>query len=379
MFLNLKYSYIFNCTNISQDEMNCQSDPRQYDLYIWSKLIEIIISGIGIILNIVSIFILIYSNNTNIKFLKYLKIYSFNSLIINISIFIISIIFYILNKSVYISNKIGLYDSETYMTYYIHGFMSIITITYTFSGVMDIAIIYERIQLYSPRFRFLKQSSAYIISLCILLFCCILNLPPISAREVKSQMITINQETFYMYKFTNNFDASLVLKIILLCITFLRDIVPLIGEIFVNIILVVVIVRYFKQKSVLQNQKKNSIIPFNRTNLKNSYIALVLCLISVCNHMLVFLGIVLFLKIEHNTFLNLKALFEICYSLRHSINFFIFLILNKKFRENFMLLIKIKNKKIISNSISAPPVAAKNNSTLNDDVNIPMEIMTTHC
>ena len=104
----------------------------------------------------------------NAKFLKLLKYFTINSLFVNLLDSTLPIFFFSVNEFVYILKYSN--DEKTqqvyisyYWVYYRVFYTSIWSFFYTFGTSLDIFIVYERIQLYLPKLKFLKDKSALTI------------------------------------------------------------------------------------------------------------------------------------------------------------------------------------------------------------------------
>ena len=118
-----------------------------------------IITVIGVVLNTIASFIFIFSKNMNTKFLCLLKHYTLNSLMINLNSIIVSVL-YFTQENIYISNNGKFYQSYHWIFYLTYFHLSIYFVLYTFDGILDIFIVYERILLMKPKLKFLKHLSA---------------------------------------------------------------------------------------------------------------------------------------------------------------------------------------------------------------------------
>lgn len=134
-----------------------------------------VFSVIGIILNTLNIIIL-SSKNFKEKFNKYLNIYSLNSLILNLN----DLIFY----SLYFVPNDDFKYLYSFAFFYSHIYLVIWSISYSFAGVLDIFIIYERIQQFNPSIKFLLKKKACVISSWVLAYCIVINIPLNLSRKV---------------------------------------------------------------------------------------------------------------------------------------------------------------------------------------------------
>ena len=343
-----------NCVNATNYEIIEQKN------FVFDRTYYFLISGFsmfGIIFNSISVFIFTFSKNSSTKFLKFLKYYSFSSLAISWNDFLYSIIYLSSNLTVYsfdikintIDKKIQGHEKET-VSRILVIYMNIWAFLYTFSGILDIFIVYERIQIYLPDLKFLRNKTAGIISLGVLLYSFAINIPVGIARTTYHNRISIESEdpidiySFGLRKFKYNdiFLLSVFLS------NFIRDIISFLIEIILNIILIVTMTRYYKRRLTINVQNPNS-FAFRCTDMNNSKIALFMNFISALFHMATFSLIILLRYLSFDVYASITLIVGLIFTFRHSLNLFLFLKLNKKFRRNFYVLIpecfKIKFKK----------------------------------
>jgi len=146
---------------------------------------------------------------------------------------------------------------------------------------------------------------------------------------------------------------------------FIRDILTLVIELSTTVFLVVTILKFYDKKkrnmlaNVLTNDENSDPIIFRRTDLNNSKITLYVCFVSCFIHIGIFVLYVL-TNVLGDTYSNcinfIFSIFGFFFLLRHSVNFFIFLKLNKKFKRNFIRLIpeRLKLRKRTKKSQTSP-------------------------
>ena len=225
---------LLNCTNKSFCEINKTEQPI-FDNVIYILLISI--PGLGVMFNSISAFILTFSQNSNSKYLKFLKYYSYNSLAISFidCLFFPSHLYSV--RSVYRFNQKSHFVYESSVINYI-VYINTWVFLYTFSGILDIFIVYERIQIYLPYLKFLRNKTAGIISLGVLLYSFAINIPVGMARTTYHNRISIESEEpidIYSYglrifKYNDIFLLSVFIS------NFIRDIISFLIEVILNII-----------------------------------------------------------------------------------------------------------------------------------------------
>ena len=160
---------IITCNEIQID--NCKID----DIYQLPSLIYYILLSvplIGSLLNLLSLFIFIFSNNMNTKFLRYLKYYLINSLCITVNyLLVILAAIIVLGSQTKNGHKLDLdhhlISNYNFVFYSRYIFLPVWTISYTFGSLLDIMISYERILMYLPKIKFLRTMNIYVYLLVI--------------------------------------------------------------------------------------------------------------------------------------------------------------------------------------------------------------------
>ncbi len=142
-------------------------------------------------------------------------------------------------------------------------------------------------------------------------------------------------DTLILYKYTNSgFAQDLSFQIFSYICNFIRDIVSLILEIAANVVLVIVLKRFYANKLALglTNEQAKSMIKKNERN--NMKLAFVNSLLSGLTHLFSFF-VFMFLKYgyQNPVVLFLGFISILVNSFRHSLNFVLFYRFNKKFRK----------------------------------------------
>ena len=100
-----------------------------------------------------------FSSGMDTKFLKSLKVYSLNSFIYSCVDLTTITLYFCLNDSVYRFKYLDFYTSYSFVFFYAYIHNILWTLCYTFSGLMDIYIVYGKIQVLKPSYKFLKKTS----------------------------------------------------------------------------------------------------------------------------------------------------------------------------------------------------------------------------
>ena len=352
--------FYLNCSNFNSCFIMASRTIFNYEFNFYSAIIPI--SFIGFLLNSICVAIFCSWKNLKSNFFQFLKYYSINSMLIHLNDLIMCASFSI-NQYNYIYESNIYVTSYAYTIYYSHIYLVVWSVCYSFSGILDMFIIYERLQLYNSKFKFLLNTSACKISLFVLLISIFINIPINISRQSTQKMFSINSSNLMLYKYdSTRFTDNKIFLIFVFMNNFIRDVLTLFVEVFLNGALFFSIKSFFKRKITLT--AKNS----NQTNLnlnlrlierRNSEISVFLSILSSLTHLLTFSVFVSSkLDNQNNTIMSSGMLPALFNALKNSINFFIFLLLNKQFRQHLLKLIakiNVNNSKIKTLQIEADP------------------------
>ena len=155
----------------------------------------VIISLIGLLLNSLSLFIFIFSNNMNTKFLLYLKFFLINSFTVTIN-YLVAFAMYVSaisnNKNQKLISHFLSVNNYEYIFYYSYVFLPLWTISYTCGNILDIMIVYERILMYLPQVKFMRNLKPRLTFIVTVVLACLINLPACFSRDII--MTTVNSK-----------------------------------------------------------------------------------------------------------------------------------------------------------------------------------------
>ena len=356
----MMFFFYLNCSNFNSCIIMSTQTMFNYGFNFYSVIIPI--SFIGFLLNSICVAIFCCEKNLKSNFFQFLKYYSINSILIHLNDLAMCASFsvnqynYIYESNIYIT-------SYAYTIYYSHIYLVVWSVCYSFSGILDIFIVYERLQLYNSKLKFLLNTSACKISLFVFLISIFINIPINISRQSTDKMLSINSSTLMLYKYdSNRFTDNKIFLIFVFMNNFIRDVLTLFVEIFLNGALFFSIKSFFKRKKTLTGKNSNQInLSLNLRSIerRNSEISVFLSILSGLTHLFTFSVFVLSkLKNQNNTIMSSGMLPALFNALKNSINFFIFLLLNKQFRQHFLKFIaKIngKNSKTKILQIEADP------------------------
>ena len=243
--------------------------------------------------------------------------------------------------------------------------------SYTNGNLLDIAIAYERILIYLPKMKFMRNIKIYINLIAILAISFVLKLPSLLTRNIGTSTLNFSSDISFKVAYLSAVSYGKAFNVFLYISIFLRDILTVIIEIIASVVLIITIVRFYKKKErisatredyMAENVVDSEIIIFKKAALNNSKITLYMCIFSFFNQIIVFITLFSAIIFSEIVTFSLIYIFALLFLLRQSLNFFIFLKLNRKFKRNFIILLpnclkakfKGKNKK-----------ADKSNQTIN--------------
>lgn len=286
----------------------------------------------------------------NNRFFSLLKMYSLNSLII-----VLNTLYFSLSALV---TTHGLLEwtpdfQIKFTLNYITG--TVWKITYAFASIMNISIIYERIQLLRLDWTFLRTTAWWSLALVGALFSLLLNIPTSMSTQVgaKTCHSNMSNSSIILYSALINNEAlldNLIFQVSMFISVVLRDMGLLLIEVVLNILLIISIRRYYNNSrrsrvSCVVNAS-NQLAYLNKTERKNTIICFVVSIISGLTHLQVltfaFFNFTNKWPVPKTDMLFMSSIIN---CINQSINFFILLLLNKRFRRNCILLLPSINFK----------------------------------
>ena len=327
-----------NCTEITNDFLRCIKEYEYlYDFENIMLVITLITSIFGMAFNSVSTYIFFTSKNLNFRFLQLVKYFNLNSLLTNVNIFILTIVYLTTYQTHYRSNFGNFFDDIHWGYYFTHAYLFFYVTFFSVSGVLDIFIVFDRIQIMNPNIKFLKSLSARIIFFSVLIYCCILNMSVNLSRKVSVTTIEFENKTVQVYEYKlRKFSSQGIIMLLIYFSNFIRDLVPFFLEIITNAYLVSLTYTFIKKKSSLNSNPKQ--IAFNLTQINNAKMAFVISLLSSTIHVMNFSLLIILITLPSEAYWIGGNVSLGIMNTRHAFSIFIYLKLNKKFRQNFFRL-----------------------------------------
>jgi hypothetical protein len=199
--------------------------------------------------------------------------------------------------------------------------------------------MFERLQLFIKCLQLFSKVSAKRWSLACLVLCLAITVPVVLSQQPVTTRAFIGNSTqpveFYSVEKSDHFKHTLFTVVFYLCVG-LRDLVPLVLEVTLNIVLFMKLRAYLKKKRILlaenKNRNKAIIKNFKKCDENNTLLAVIMCLLSAATHLLSLIHFFIPLSGSYPVVLFSENLFNLVVTLKHAINLFIFYRFNKIFK-----------------------------------------------
>ena len=295
-----------------------------YVLYLSSSLLDICF-------NTVALYILIHMKYK--KFFQIVTIMTFNSLIVNLNDSVVFIYGLMIRDQIYIAHSTIFYPDHSYVNFMTYIFYPIWNISYSFGSLLDTYLVYERIQLLRAELKFIKNTPVWIVALFLLFIACSLNITVYLSREVNVRILNTNTSNKTLYFIDTTYISQNIGFIFYTYFNnFVRDGITVLIDILFNISLVQSMKR-FNARHLFLSTQSHSVSILKKSERKNIFIAFILCLMSVFIHIVSFLTFMLFISGLKSVWTFTSLINGILHSIKNAMNFFIYLLLNEKFKK----------------------------------------------
>lgn len=342
--------------NCSDNKTQCDLTTEDGNLRGYTLYGSMVVALLGTLLNLLSLFIFTFSHNMETQFLRYLKYYVLNSVIVTLNYFVLTTLFAVTisdDKIYRLDFSIQLVNSHDYAYWFTFVFMTVWTVSYSFGSLIEMIIAYERILMYRPKIQFMRNVNIHVLLGVIFITACLINLPANLSRDVHTAMLTLNKTkptnlTIKAYTLGGRRTFSSHNDLFTICLyvsTFLRDSLTLVIDLGITLSLIITIIKFYNGKQKLKRQIKaqkkvnSDPIVFRKTDMKNSKIALIICFFSSLGHSGNFLSLLVLFSFESNSYQLVISITGFFYLCRNYLNFFLFLKYNMKFKRNFIRLL----------------------------------------
>ena len=307
------------------------------------------LSIIGILMNLIAIFIINKMKENEFYAFKLIKIIYFHSCWSNL---IYSITFYI-----HSSRLIG------YRFDFMSRFIECILCFYVATGlywvetILDIVLSIERLSVFIESIKQIKRMNVYLLYVSTLFVCFLLNLPSLFGNyvlndtEMNQQVLDSFNNSTQVIRCKNILNGDL--NYLILLNVLLRDLLSLLIQVGLAISILVYYIRLQTKKALIQLNQSNTIHPnvlkAKKRESKFTLITLILVFLSILSHLIV-LSLFIFNLFSPNPYstqyLGITAI--LLSSLKNFCNFLITYFVISKFRVYFKKMIKQKNNDEVS-------------------------------
>jgi hypothetical protein len=316
------------------------------------------LSIIGIIFNSISLIVFYKEKFSSITLYDYLKVYTWNSIFINlVQLLVVSgQSFRFLSLSY--SSKLPGY----YMAYvYIPG----LNILILFGVLLEVCIVIERISQFSTGFKYILKFKVRNLCLAFFVFSFVLNIQNFFAGRPSTNQHQLNSTTFINISYfrVTKFSRSLTWAITNGVVFSFRDMILLILQLILNIKSINLLRKHIRNKKeilersikkcLLKEEGEKNIVRTRQFKInglvtkqdQNLIIMTVfMTFITILEHLFFLLMISLITIYENSFAFFIASLANLFIAFKYSSNFFIFFIFNKNFRLEFKNLILNKSE-----------------------------------
>ena len=282
---------------------------------------------LSLILSILTLFILRKDSFNASNFFTYMRLYVLNCLIL--SIFSPTIVIGYTRNFFSITNT---YEAVFYSNYI---FMAAEIALVLFSSCIEICLVVERILYLLPR-RYMRIKCLGFKRFFFILFICsfLVNFPSIFLFEPAYADVQLDENTIFRiwYAGIASFSFSLTGQILNYLGYLLRDILPMILKLILNVLSIYLVRKYVKNKQRIRattTTAADELVNFDR---KQTYVALLMSTFSIMEHILYISSYVLYFFYYYDLSNLVFALALLIIAIKHSLIFFVLLLFNNLFR-----------------------------------------------
>ena len=314
-----------------------------FGLYGYPNIADIIVAYVitpfwllSLVANLFSLLILLKTPFFASHFFSYMRLYVVNCVIL--SLIGISALFATTHNIFSISNTYEV----VYFSYWATWFAANSLIL--FSSCIEISLVVEKILFLLPaRFGRIKFIGFYKFFFFLFIVCLLINLPGLFLFEASYADIQLDQNTTFRIWFigVSDFSYSPTGEILNYLGYLFRDILPMFSKIVINSLSVYLVRRYVENKQRFVTTAANSnLVNFDQ---KQTYVALVMSVISLFEHMLYIASYVYYFvnNYDLSTIVYVAALLFI--ALKHLFIFFILILFNNLFRNEVKKFFKLSS------------------------------------
>ena len=247
------------------------------------------------------------------------------------------------------------------------------TLIFHCTGVLDIAILLERMKIFSTVVKKYFTLAPKKVCLLILALCLIIDsfyafvFVPASGGDyvyLSSKDGTLKQNTFY-YVGTSDFANSNVGKNLLITVYVVRDFFTMIPSVILNVVSLVQMRTYFKNKAIQLQLKRSELNTkeakkeqkSRQTEKNHLLMVITLCCIAIVSRAVLIMNSVYYLFSTDYIATLSGALVDLAIAFGPAVSFFVFHRFNRRFKKEFLIMIGIlKRKRINSNNVACKSI-----------------------
>ena len=146
--MNILNCTVTNCTIISENKV-------LYITFLLLEVLTLIASGFSCLFSFIAAFVFVFARDMDKKFFHFLRFYTLNSMFVCINIYIVTI-YFLTGKDIYYWLNIWTKNDtiNSLQTFYN---LPLWILTFTFSNLLEICILYERMQMVNLKLNFLRK------------------------------------------------------------------------------------------------------------------------------------------------------------------------------------------------------------------------------
>ena len=285
------------------------------------------LSVVGVFLNILSFKIFSSKGSSKKNLNKYFKVYTISSIVI--------CTFFSFNFLVRATTILEFANSYAARFISTRILFPIFAILYFYLSLLDIVISLERISHFLIILKNLRSYNPYKVCFLLFLVSLAINLTYTFVYYPGSVDVKLANNTNYTiyYNALTSYGKSKIGQLNIIAVYFTRDVVILLVVIVLNILSIVLLRRYLRERRELLNINEENILLMNSINTRLTVMVIIMLTISSLEHLLFFISYVYYFVYKYDMISNICNFISITgIVIKQISNFFMFYSFNKLFR-----------------------------------------------
>lgn len=286
------------------------------------------VSTVGVVLNLIALKIFSLKCFSTKNVYKYFKVYTINSMII--------CILFALNFLVKSPNILEFTNTYVSRLIALRMYFPVFAILYFYSSIMDIFISLERISHFTIKLKNIRNYNPYKVCFFLFLVSVAMNSTYIFVYVPGSVNIKLDDNSNYTVHKTvlSAYGKSPIGQLNIIVVYLIRDVFILLTVIVLNILSIVLLRRYLRERRELLNINEENILLMNSINTKLTIMVIVMLTISSLEHLIFFISYFYYFLCKYDLKIsNIYNFISIIGIITKQIsNFFIFCSFNRVFR-----------------------------------------------